>query len=69
MRYVRAKLEEELRVVTYRIFVTDYLKGIGRFDGERYIDSVKSALKPVETRSSDEIIDNIRSKLSRLGGD
>jgi len=69
MRYVRARFEKEFRDLTYRVFVTDYLKGIGRFDGQRYLDAVNSALKPVETRSADEIIDNIRSKLSQLGGD
>jgi len=69
MRYVKARSESELNCQTYRIFVTDYLKGIGRFQGQRYIEYLADLKKPIETRSSDEIIDNIKNKLSQFGGE
>lgn len=69
MRYVTARIESELNCQTYRIFVTDYLKGIGRFQGQRYIEYLADLKKPIETRSSDEIIGNIKNKLSQFGGE
>lgn len=69
MRYVMARLETDYQSMAYRIFVTDYLKGIGRFDGRRYIETITDVHKPVETRTSDEIIDNIKGKLSKFGGE
>lgn len=69
MRYVMARIESEVNCQTYRIFVTDYLKGIGRFQGQRYIEYLADLKKPVETRSSEEIISNIKTKLSQLGGE
>lgn len=69
MRYVKARIESEINCQTYRIFVTDYLKGIGRFQGPRYIEHLADLKKPIETRSSDEIIDNIKNKLSQFGGE
>jgi hypothetical protein len=55
--------------MTYRIFVTDYFKGLGRFNGERYADIIAQVHKPVETRNADEIISDIKFKLSQLGGE
>lgn len=69
MRYVMARIETDVKCQTYRVFVTDYLKGIGRFQGPRYIERLADLKKPIETRSSDEIIDNIKNKLSQLGGE
>lgn len=69
MRYVRARLETEYQEMTYRIFVTDYFKGLGRFNGERYADIIAQVHKPVETRNADEIISDIKFKLSQLGGE
>ena len=69
MRYVKARIESEVNCQTYRIFVTDYLKGIGRFQDPRYIEYLADLKKPVETRSSEEIISNIKTKLSQLGGE
>jgi len=69
MRYVKARVDTEFRELTYRIFVTDYLKGIGRFNGgPRYAEAITNSKQPIETRSSEEIIDSISEKLSRLGG-
>ena len=47
----------------YRTYITDALKAHFRLN-IRYAD----LLKPPETRTSEEIIDNIKGKLSRLGG-
>lgn len=69
MRYVMARIESEVNCQTYRIFVTDYLKGIGRFQDPRYIEYLADLKKPVETRSSEEIISSIKTKLSQLGGE
>lgn len=69
MRYVMAQYETSFQSMTYRIFVTDYLKGIGRFDGRRYIEAITDVHKPVDTRTSDEIISGIKGKLSQLGGE
>jgi hypothetical protein len=69
MRYVMAQYETSFQSMTYRIFVTDYLKGIGRFDGRRYIETITDIHKPIETRTSDEIITDIKGKISQLGGE
>ena len=69
MRYVMARFESEFQLVTYRIFISDYLKGLGRFDGQRYIEVIANLHKPVETRTADEIINGIKGKLSMFGGE
>lgn len=66
MRYVIARFKQEYREDAYRIYVTDSLKLIGRID-QRYYDFIKP--EPVETRTADEIISNIKGKLIKLGGD
>lgn len=69
MRYVKARLDTEYQDITYRIFVTEYLKGLGRFGGKTYRDAIAEYYKPVETRTADEIIGGIKNKLSQLGGE
>lgn len=66
LRYAKARLETEKRDFAYRIFITDC---IGHIIGlnERWVDMVNP--KPVETRSAGEIIDNIRNKLAKIGGE
>jgi hypothetical protein len=64
-----ARIESDLNCQTYRIFVTDYLKSIGRFRGPRYIEYLADLKKPVETRTGNEIIDHIKDKLSQFGGE
>lgn len=66
MRYVLSKLilykEDEI----YRIYVTDGLKVIGGLD-KRYADITRrkpGSIEKEETRTSEEIIENIRRKLS-----
>lgn len=75
MRYVVAKAEQQAEDKAYRIYVTDGLKMIAentqRFAGgsrfeRRFWDVIKKV--PEETRTSDEIIQGIRDKISLLGG-
>lgn len=51
----------------YRVYVTDCLRGIGGFSGSRYIEAVSNLDKPVEKRTGDEIILDIKTKLNNLG--
>jgi len=60
MRYVKARITQEVEAKTYRIYVTDALKVLGNLN-MRYADMLK---KPhVETRTKEEIVDSIRRKL------
>lgn len=51
----------------YRVYVTDCLKGIGGFSGARYIEAVSNLDKPVETRTGEEIILDIKTRINNLG--
>ena len=62
MRYVSARLEQNLREDAYRIYVTDALKALGGFD-TRYFDLIEMKPTIEETRTPEEIIERIRSKL------
>ena len=68
MRYVMARFESEFQQSAYRIFVTEYLKVIGRFEGQSYRDVLSNFHKPIETRTSEEIISDIKDKLDKFGG-
>lgn len=68
MRYVLARFQSEFETKAYRIFVTQYLKGIGRFEGASYNDFLSNIYKPKKEYTSDEVIDNIRHKITQLGG-
>lgn len=64
MRYVIARYNQYQRDCAYRIYVTDgikYLAGLNM----RYADF----LKQEETRTAEEVIDGIRNKLGKLGGE
>ena len=52
----------------YRVYVTDSLKHLARLD-TRYADIIKDFGKPKETRTAEDIISGIRSKITELGGD
>lgn len=67
MRYVEARVEQEVQEYTYRIYVTDVLKGLINTN-ERYYDWITRPRK-VETRTAEEIIDNIKTGLAKLGGE
>lgn len=66
MRYAKARLEQERREFAYRIFITDC---IGHIIGlkTRWVDMINK--KPVEMRSAGEIIDNLKTKLAKIGGE
>ena len=75
MRYVTAKARQESKNRAYRIYVTDGIKIItentaryfgGRHFEARFIDVIEPP--PEETRTSDEIVENIREKIKKLGG-
>ena len=75
MRYVKVRAEQSKLEKAYRIYVTDCLKFIsentarqagGTSFNKRYAELIDK--KPVETRTSEEVIDSIRSKLQKLGG-
>lgn len=68
MRYVMAKFETEFQQTAYRIFVTKYLKEIGRFQGRTYAEVLDDLHKPVETRTADEIISHVKDSLSAFRG-
>ena len=64
MRYVLAKAHEKLDAQTYRIYVTDILAnftGATENGVPRYADMIDRT--PVDTRSPEEIINNIKNKL------
>ena len=75
MRYVNARVEKESLEKAYRIYVTDCLKYIsentskasgGTSIAKRFIDIIERP--PEETRTSEEIIDGVRSKLQQMEG-
>ncbi len=64
MRYAGARWELYQRDEAYRIYVTDALKVVGHLN-IRYIDYFKKT----ESRTGDEIIQDLKSGLARIGGD
>ena len=62
MRYVKSRIEVQDREDAYRIYVTDVLKGYFGIE-IRYAD----LWKPIDTRSAEEVIDNLKSKLKEIG--
>ena len=66
MRYVKARLIEYNRDLAYRIFVTDCVGHIVQAE-KRWIDVVNAKPQKKETRSSQEIINNIKNGLNKIG--
>lgn len=74
MRYVASRLKQHAEEVAYRIYVTDGLKAISGNTGrsisqgtemtKRYYDVLTTAKKPPENRTAEEIISDIKRKLS-----
>lgn len=77
MNYVQANIRKRKREVLYETYVTDTLKNTNdilasSFTGSvmkrRYIDMVKMINEPIkETRSADEIIEDICNGLDIIG--
>lgn len=61
MRYVMARLEQESRDRTYRIYMSDAMKILGRLD-VRYADIIR----PEEKRTAEEIKGSIMDKLQKM---
>ena len=63
MRYVQARLGEIVRDRTYRIYITDVLRG-ALLDPKspRYADAFNVDYK-AETRTAEEIISSIKAKI------
>lgn len=68
-------LKKQAQEKAYRIYVTDALKAIaentakyagGSYMKARYFDA--ESPKPPETRTSDEIIGQMKMKIARIGG-
>ena len=66
MRYVESRCKLSDQETTYRIYVTEALRGLANMNVS-YIELIKPAA--VETRSSEEIVTSISAKLSLLGGE
>jgi len=64
MRYVEARFSQYQRDWAYRIYVTDSLKHLAGLN-IRYAD----VFAPEETRTAEEVIDGVKDKLRKLGGD
>ena len=77
LRYVIAQYEGSQRDMAYRIFCTDAMRleismiaqlgGAKSFDMPRWYDAIFGRAQ-IDSRSSDEIIDNIKEKLAHVGG-
>lgn len=75
MRYFQARFEQEQESSAFRIYLTDALKVLSentaRFGGGssmrlRYAEIIDRT--PPDTRTPEEVIGNIKNKLSKLGG-
>jgi hypothetical protein len=75
LRYVKARINDEVEQKAYRIYVSDALKYVtentsrshgGTTLSRRYIDIIDKT--PEDERTADEIISSIRKKLKELEG-
>ena len=79
MRYVIARYEEIQRDAAYRIYCTDAMRleismiaqlgGSKSFEIPRWYDVAYGQKAQKETRTSAEIIDTIKGKLAKVGGE
>lgn len=73
MRYVIESYKKEIALLTYRIYISDSLKCIGRLDGKRYYDIYNEILRSEKIsninpeKESENIINNIKNKLRKMG--
>lgn len=68
LKYVRAKIREKSEELSFKVYVTDSLKGIFKsMGGEvnmRYYDVISET--KTEERTADEIVKGIRDKLNKI---
>lgn len=69
-------LKKQAQEQAYRVYVTDALKAIAENTGKHFGGSYMKnryydleSPKPVETRTGKEIIDQIKAKIARIGGE
>jgi len=55
-----------MKALAYRVYVTDALKSVGHLQGQRYLDFCLNMDKPQETRTGDEIIQDIKNGINNL---
>lgn len=69
MRYVEARIETTMRDETYRIYITDVLKGLAGVS-VRYVDLLSGAAQSIENpeEEAEEIKKGMKEKIKRLGG-
>jgi hypothetical protein len=73
MRYVIESYKKEIALLTYRIYISDSLKCLGRLDGKRYYDIYNEILRSEKISNinpeeeSENIINNIKNKLRKMG--
>ena len=71
LRYVEAKLTEKTHALMYRFYVSDalYASCKHQYMKSRYFDIYNRMKEPqsVNTQTSEEIIESIKSKLNALG--
>jgi hypothetical protein len=60
MRYAVSRLNEYMREMAYRVYVTDYLQMLSG-SNKRYYDLIDPT--PPDERTSEEIVDSIWSKI------
>ena len=68
MRYVMARIDNEIQTIAYRVFVTDSLKAIGSLSGIRYAEYITDLHTPADDRTADDIINNVKNELNNMGG-
>jgi hypothetical protein len=52
--------------MTYRVYVSDSLYHVAHLQ-RRWVDVVDDVFRPVETRTADEIIVDLKAKINKLG--
>ncbi len=73
MRYVIESYKKEIALLTYRIYISDSLKCLGRLDGKRYYDIYNEILRSEKIsninpeKESENIINNIKNRLRKMG--
>lgn len=73
MRYVIESYKKEIALLTYRIYISDSLKCLGRLDGKRYYDIYDEILRSEKISNinpeeeSKNIINDIKNKLRKMG--
>lgn len=70
MRYVASKYVLAYKEETYRIYVTDALNALGKFNYRWYdkVHGIKEVSSEEEEKRSEEIKSNISAKIIALGG-